>query len=207
MNLLSFPSKIKRQLNNPQRVQLYFILQSFFLPSAWIDIAGYLIPTWRCTGLLLSPSMVSTSWGAASNLLVGLVDTLIGLDTYTQAPNTYSLTDCSKTAWVQIDLGQTRWLHSVTFWSYYDGRVQCSISLKVSATCLFAGEQVTVFSCTSFSTCPTPTSSGFTVSFSAQQARCVRWESGPSTYDAGMHFLEMRISAGQYTCGDREKEK
>jgi hypothetical protein len=145
----------------------------------------------------LTPSMVSTSWGAASNLLAGLVDTLIGLDTYTQAPNT--ATDCSNAVWVQIDLGQARLLNSVTFWSYYDGRVYCSISLKVSATCLFAGEQVTVFSCTTFSTCPILTASGYTVSFSAQQVRCVRWESGPSNYNIGVHFLEMSISAGQQT--------
>ncbi len=149
--------------------------------------------------------MVSTSWGAASNLLAGLVDTLIALGTYTQAPYV-NLPDCSKTAWVQIDLGQARWLNSVTFWSYYDGRVQCSISVALSATCLFAGEQVTVFSCTSFSSCPTLTASGYTVAFSAQQARCVRWESGRNNYDVGMHFLEMRISAGQHTCGERETD-
>ena len=35
---------------------------------------------------------------------------------------------------------------SVTFWNYYDGRTYCNISLSVSSTCLFAGEQTTVFS-------------------------------------------------------------
>jgi hypothetical protein len=151
----------------------------------------------RCAGLALSPSMVSSSFGAPSNILAGLVDNLIGLGTWTQAPNSdLSDSGCSKTAWVQIDLGQIKHLHRVTFWSYYDGRVYCSISVALSASCMFAGEEVTVFSCTSFGTCPTLTSSGYTVSFSVQNARCIRWASGRSNFNSGVHFMELSVAAG-----------
>jgi hypothetical protein len=138
--------------------------------------------------------MVSSSFGATPTLLAGLVDNLIGLETYSQAP--YSYTDCSKAIWVQIDLGQIRYLRSVTFWNYYDGRAYCSMSVALSASCMFAGEEITVFSCTSFGTCPTHTASGYTVSFSAQNARCIRWASGRSNLDTGVYFMELRVSAG-----------
>ena len=141
--------------------------------------------------------MVSSSFGMTSTLLAGLVDNLIGLETWTQAPYTYSdVTDCSKAVWVQIDLGQIKYLRSVTFWNYYDGRIYCSLSVALSSSCMFTGEEVTVFSCTSFGTCPTHTASGYTVSFSAQNARCIRWASGRSTLDTGVHFMELSVSAG-----------
>jgi hypothetical protein len=148
--------------------------------------------------LILSPSIVSSSWGAPSTMLAGLVDNLIGLETWTQAPNTDSL-DCSTTAWVQIDMGQVRSMSSVSFWSYYDGRTYCSISITLSASCLFAGEQITVFSCTTFGTCPTLLASGYTISFGALNARCVRWTSGRSNFNTGIHFMEISVSTGVYT--------
>jgi hypothetical protein len=140
--------------------------------------------------------MVSASWAVSSNLAAGLVDGLTGLGTWPQVPNV-DAPDCSRPAWVQIDLGQIRFLHRVTFWSFYDGRVFCSISVALSSTCMFAGEEITVFSCTSYSTCPTPTPSGYTVSFSGQNARCVRWKSGGSTSNTGVQFLELSVSGGQ----------
>jgi hypothetical protein len=150
------------------------------------------------TGLALSPSMVSSSFGAPSASLAGLVDNLIGLGTVMQAPKT-DFSDCSETAWVQIDLGQIRNLRSVTFWNYYDGRAYCSMSVALSASCMFAGEEITVFSCTSFGTCPTLTASGYTVSFSAQNARCIRWASGRSDSNTGVHFMELSVSAGSHS--------
>ncbi len=149
-----------------------------------------------CPGfkLNLSASMVSFSPGEN---VAGLVDNSIDLETWTQAPHT-GVQDCSLSpAWVQIDLGQIRSLQSVTFWNFYNGRTYCSISLALSASCVFAGEQLVVFSCTSFDTCPILTASGFTVSFNATAARCVRWASGRNNENAGVHFLEISISAGQ----------
>jgi hypothetical protein len=142
--------------------------------------------------------MVSASWAVLSNALAALVDNSIALETWTQAPYT-DLLDCSSTAWVQIDLGQIRYLHRVTFWSFYDGRVHCSISVALSSSCKFAGEEITVFSCTSFSSCPTLTASGYTVSFSGQNARCVRWASGRNQRDIGVQFMELSLSAGQHS--------
>ncbi len=141
--------------------------------------------------------MVSSSFGATPTLLAGLVDNLVGLETYSQAPNSYTDdTDCTKAIWVQIDLGKIRYLRSVTFWNYYDGRAYCSMSVALSASCMFAGEEIAVFSCTSFGTCPMLTASGYTVSFSAQNARCIRWTSGRINLDTGVHFMELSVSAG-----------
>ena len=150
-----------------------------------------------CAGLALSPSMVSASWAVSSTALAALVDNSTALNTWAQSPY-LETSDCSKPAWVQIDLGQIRYLHRVTFWSFYDGRVHCSISVALSSSCMFAGEEITVFSCTSISTCPTVTSSGYTVSFSGQSARCVRWALGGSTFNTGAYFLELSVSGGQH---------
>ena len=152
--------------------------------------------SWCCPGsqLKLSASMVTFSPGDNA---AGLVDNSIDLQTWTQAPFT-EITDCSLApAWVQIDLGRIRSLQSVTFWSFYNGRTYCSISMALSASCMFDGEQIVVFSCTSFDTCPILTASGFTVSFNDTDARCVRWASGRNNENTGVHFLEISISAGQ----------
>ena len=147
-------------------------------------------------GLALNRSMVSASWAVSSNLSAGLVDGLTGLSTWTQSLFV-DTSDCSIPVWVQIDLGQIRYIHRVTFWSYYDVRVYCSISVALSSSCKFAGEEITVFSCTSYSTCPSVTASGYTVSFSGQNVRCIRWTSGRNTLNARAHFLELSVSAGQ----------
>ena len=142
---------------------------------------------------------ISTSFGVSSTQRSGLVDGNMALSSYSNAPNTV-VTANSQTVWVRVTLLTLTPINRIAFWNYYDGRTYCNISLSVSSTCLFAGEQTTLFSCTSFSSCPTAgptlTSTGYTVSFQAiMNALCVQWTMGLSSISRGVEFLELSLGS------------
>ena len=142
--------------------------------------------------LSLSGSMVSASFPVSNGAKAAMVGGNTALSSWTSAPNTDENT-CVETAYVEVDLGQIRLLSEITFWSYYDGRIQCNVSIMLSSSCLFAGEENTVFSCSTYSSCPTVTANGYRVNFNPSEARCVRWVSSRSNLNAGIMFLQLQL--------------
>ncbi len=144
------------------------------------------------TNVNLSSASFDASFPANAAKFSALVDGNIALNLWQAAPGTAAAT-CTSQAYVQVDVGQQVMLTQVVFWNYYDGRRYCNISIELSSTCAFAGEQVSVFSCSEYSSCPNVTSSGHQISFDPVQARCVRWSSSRNNKNDGIHFLEIQL--------------
>jgi hypothetical protein len=141
--------------------------------------------------LLLSSSMVSCSPGFLFCNKNGLVNGVTDSSSWASAPTT-DVETCSSFAFVQINMGKVISVSVLRFWYYYgDGRSYCNQNVFISSTCAFAGEERSVYSCST--NCPTSSSEGIEVSLGGMMAQCVRWQSSRNIINTGIHFIEMKI--------------
>eukprot|EP00961_Rhodomonas_salina_P241728 3265501-Rhodomonas_salina.1 len=113
------------------------------------------------------------------------------------------LANCDIVRFIVIDLGAVREVSSIVYYPFWlDARKFCSQSIAVSDSGNFTGEEIVLFSCTTYNDCGSETSAGRAAHITAPIAtRYVRLQMSRNTINAGVYILEAIV---KYTHGNTQ---